>query len=39
MTSGLVEWMAHRVQDALQAGKKDITFPTDMPTLWDVSLS
>ena len=39
MTSGSVEWMAHQVQDALKAGKKDVTFPTDMPTLRDVSLS
>ena len=39
MANGSVEWMAHQVQDALKAQKKDVSFPTDMPTLRDASLS
>lgn len=39
MVGRSVEWMAHQVQDGLKAGKKDISFPTDMPTLRDASLS
>ena len=31
--------MAHQVQDALKVGKKDVSFPTDMPTLRDASLN
>ena len=32
-----MEWMTHQVQDALKARKKDVSFPTDMPTLWDAA--
>jgi hypothetical protein len=39
MSSGSVEWMVQQVQDALTARKKEVSFPTDMPTLWDASLS
>jgi len=39
MAGRSVEWMAHQVQDALKARKKDVSFPTDMPTLQDASLS
>ena len=30
--------MAHQVQDAVTTGKQDVSFPSNMPTLWDASL-